>query len=155
MQIVIFPNKLCDWNNETIILILNVEIDSIFKIINYSLVFTFFFNVNIFFQAERESSGSGTERNSKIPIIHEYKQRSAGRTAIAPDAPIKQQAWIQEVNSSYIVNLFPYYYNCWNYFWVNSSNQVTFFTDGQHGLQFIYSRCCAIDCKKEVARNEI
>ncbi|XP_050447322.1 uncharacterized protein LOC126849485 isoform X2 [Cataglyphis hispanica] len=47
------------------------------------------------FPIERELVLSSGDKNSKIPILHEYKQRTAGR-AIAPDAPIKQQAWVQE-----------------------------------------------------------
>lgn len=43
---------------------------------------------------------SSGDKNSKIPILHEYKQRTAGRVAIAPDAPIKQQAWVQEVSGN-------------------------------------------------------
>lgn len=53
-----------------------------------------FFNLQI----EREVVLSSGDKNSKIPILHEYKQRTAGRVAIAPDAPIKQQAWVQEVS---------------------------------------------------------
>lgn len=49
-------------------------------------------------QIERELILSSADKNSKIPILHEYKQRTAGRVAIAPDAPIKQQAWVQEVS---------------------------------------------------------
>ncbi|XP_033325292.2 uncharacterized protein LOC117219874 isoform X1 [Megalopta genalis] len=48
------------------------------------------------FPIEREVVLSSTDKNSKIPILHEYKQKTAGRVAIAPDAPIKQQAWVQE-----------------------------------------------------------
>ncbi|XP_072763395.1 uncharacterized protein [Anoplolepis gracilipes] len=48
------------------------------------------------FPIERELVLSSGDKNSKIPILHEYKQRTAGRVAIAPDAPIKQQAWVQE-----------------------------------------------------------
>ncbi|XP_015438780.1 PREDICTED: uncharacterized protein LOC107193789 [Dufourea novaeangliae] len=48
------------------------------------------------FPIEREVVLSSGDKNSKIPILHEYKQRTAGRVAIAPDAPIKQQAWVQE-----------------------------------------------------------
>ncbi|XP_012284524.1 uncharacterized protein LOC105701941 [Orussus abietinus] len=48
------------------------------------------------FPIEREVVLSSADKNSKIPILHEYKQRSAGRVAIAPDAPVKQQAWVQE-----------------------------------------------------------
>ncbi|XP_076755121.1 uncharacterized protein LOC143425921 isoform X2 [Xylocopa sonorina] len=48
------------------------------------------------FPIEREVVLSSGDKNSKIPILHEYKQRSVGRVAIAPDAPIKQQAWVQE-----------------------------------------------------------
>ncbi|KAG7198061.1 hypothetical protein KM043_018229 [Ampulex compressa] len=48
------------------------------------------------FPIEREVVLSSGDKNSKIPILHEYKQRAAGRVAIAPDAPIKQQAWVQE-----------------------------------------------------------
>ena len=54
-------------------------------------------------QIEREVVLSSTDKNSKIPILHEYKQRSAGRVAIAPDAPIKQQAWVQEVRNIYFL----------------------------------------------------
>ncbi|XP_051176444.1 putative mediator of RNA polymerase II transcription subunit 26 isoform X2 [Leptopilina boulardi] len=50
------------------------------------------------FPIEREVVLSSGDKNSKIPILHEYKQRSAGRAAIAPDAPISQQAWVQEGN---------------------------------------------------------
>ncbi|XP_076240975.1 uncharacterized protein LOC143183336 [Calliopsis andreniformis] len=48
------------------------------------------------FPIEREFVLSSGDKNSKIPILHEYKQRTVGRVAIAPDAPIKQQAWVQE-----------------------------------------------------------
>ncbi|XP_026675545.1 uncharacterized protein LOC113465242, partial [Ceratina calcarata] len=48
------------------------------------------------FPIEREVVLSSGDKNSKIPILHEYKQRTVGRVAIAPDAPIKQQAWVQE-----------------------------------------------------------
>ncbi|XP_061940151.1 uncharacterized protein LOC108004049 isoform X5 [Apis cerana] len=48
------------------------------------------------FPIEREVVLPSGDKNSKIPILHEYKQRTAGRVAIAPDAPIKQQAWVQE-----------------------------------------------------------
>ncbi|KAL0123568.1 hypothetical protein PUN28_005824 [Cardiocondyla obscurior] len=48
------------------------------------------------FPIERELILSSGDKNSKIPILHEYKQRAAGRVAIAPDAPVKQQAWVQE-----------------------------------------------------------
>nr|XP_031836114.1 uncharacterized protein LOC116428531 [Nomia melanderi] len=48
------------------------------------------------FPIEREVVLSSGDKNSKIPILHEYKQKTAGRVAIAPDAPIKQQAWVQE-----------------------------------------------------------
>ncbi|XP_071640740.1 uncharacterized protein [Temnothorax longispinosus] len=48
------------------------------------------------FPIERELILSSGDKNSKIPILHEYKQRTSGRVAIAPDAPIKQQAWVQE-----------------------------------------------------------
>ncbi|XP_076397525.1 uncharacterized protein LOC100877788 isoform X5 [Megachile rotundata] len=50
------------------------------------------------FPIEREVVLSSGDKNSKIPILHEYKQRTAGRIAIAPDAPVKQQAWVQEGN---------------------------------------------------------
>ncbi|KAK0082077.1 hypothetical protein PV325_011120 [Microctonus aethiopoides] len=51
------------------------------------------------FPIEREVILTSTDKNTKIPILHEYnKQRSAGRVAIAPDAPVKQQAWVQEAN---------------------------------------------------------
>ncbi|XP_015587077.1 uncharacterized protein LOC107263917 isoform X3 [Cephus cinctus] len=50
------------------------------------------------FPIEREVVLSSSDKNSKIPILHEYKQRTSGRVAIAPDAPVKQQAWVQEGN---------------------------------------------------------
>ncbi|XP_034943373.1 myb-like protein P isoform X2 [Chelonus insularis] len=50
------------------------------------------------FPIEREVVLTSIDKNNKIPILNEYKQRAAGRVAIAPDAPIKQQAWIQEAN---------------------------------------------------------
>lgn len=55
-------------------------------------------------QIERELILSSADKNSKIPILHEYKQRTAGRVAIAPDAPIKQQAWVQEVSPIFLDN---------------------------------------------------
>ena len=51
-------------------------------------------------QIEREVVLSSGDKNSKIPILQEYKQRGAGRVAIAPDAPIKHQAWVQEVRQN-------------------------------------------------------
>ncbi|XP_046432649.1 uncharacterized protein LOC124185689 isoform X1 [Neodiprion fabricii] len=48
------------------------------------------------FPIEREVILSSGDKNSKIPILHEYKKRPTGRVAIAPDAPVKQQAWTQE-----------------------------------------------------------
>ncbi|XP_063992927.1 uncharacterized protein LOC135170802 isoform X1 [Diachasmimorpha longicaudata] len=49
------------------------------------------------FPIEREVVISSADKNTKIPILHEYK-RTTGRVAIAPDAPVKQQAWVQEGN---------------------------------------------------------
>uniref|UniRef100_A0A0C9QMX8 SAM domain-containing protein n=2 Tax=Fopius arisanus TaxID=64838 RepID=A0A0C9QMX8_9HYME len=51
------------------------------------------------FPIEREVVISSTDKNTKIPILHEYK-RTTGRVAIAPDAPVKQQAWVQEGNQA-------------------------------------------------------
>ncbi|KAG5893904.1 hypothetical protein JTB14_014513 [Gonioctena quinquepunctata] len=46
------------------------------------------------FPIEREVILSSTDKNSKIPILHDYKKRSKG--AVAPDAPPKQMAaWTQ------------------------------------------------------------
>ncbi|XP_074038088.1 uncharacterized protein isoform X2 [Leptinotarsa decemlineata] len=46
------------------------------------------------FPIEREVILSSTDKNSKIPILHEYKKRNKG--AVAPDAPPKQMAaWTQ------------------------------------------------------------
>ncbi|XP_075233395.1 uncharacterized protein LOC142331397 isoform X2 [Lycorma delicatula] len=48
------------------------------------------------FPIEREVILSSTDKNSKIPILNEYRKRS--KTAIAPDAPNKQIAWTEEKN---------------------------------------------------------
>ncbi|CAH0560025.1 unnamed protein product [Brassicogethes aeneus] len=46
------------------------------------------------FPIEREVILSSTDKNSKIPILHDYKKRT--KAAIAPDAPPKQMAaWTQ------------------------------------------------------------
>ncbi|CAG9864383.1 unnamed protein product [Phyllotreta striolata] len=46
------------------------------------------------FPIEREVILSSTDKNSKIPILHEYKKRS--KVAVAPDVPPKQvAAWTQ------------------------------------------------------------
>ncbi|XP_028155433.1 uncharacterized protein LOC114349276 isoform X2 [Diabrotica virgifera virgifera] len=46
------------------------------------------------FPIEREVILSSTDKNSKIPILHDYKKRS--KTAVAPDVPPKQMAaWTQ------------------------------------------------------------
>ncbi|XP_056648419.1 uncharacterized protein LOC130452915 isoform X1 [Diorhabda sublineata] len=46
------------------------------------------------FPIEREVILSSTEKNSKIPILHDYKKRS--KVAVAPDVPPKQMAaWTQ------------------------------------------------------------
>lgn len=45
-------------------------------------------------QIEREVILSSTDKNNKIPILHDYMKRSKG--AIAPDVPPKQMAaWTQ------------------------------------------------------------
>lgn len=50
------------------------------------------------FQIEREVILSSTDKNNKIPILHDYMKRSKG--AIAPDIPPKQMAaWTQGQNS--------------------------------------------------------
>lgn len=50
--------------------------------------------VYIKFQIEREVILSSGDKNSKIPILNEYKKRS--KVAIAPDVPPKQMAaWTQ------------------------------------------------------------
>lgn len=63
-------------------------------------------------QIEREFVLSSGDKNSKIPILHEYKQRTVGRVAIAPDAPIKQQAWVQEVSLIH-ETIFLTHYDCY------------------------------------------
>ncbi|XP_057332353.1 transcription factor mef2A isoform X1 [Microplitis mediator] len=50
------------------------------------------------FPIEREVVLSSVDKNTKIPILHEYNKRSGLSRAIAPDAPVKQQAWVQEGN---------------------------------------------------------
>jgi hypothetical protein len=50
-------------------------------------------------QIEREVILSSADKNSKIPILHEYKKqrpKSASATAIAPDGPNKQFAWTED-----------------------------------------------------------
>lgn len=42
---------------------------------------------------------SSADKNSKIPILHEYKKqrpKSASATAIAPEGPNKQLAWTED-----------------------------------------------------------
>ncbi|CAH1174204.1 unnamed protein product [Phaedon cochleariae] len=52
------------------------------------------------FPIEREVILSSTDKNSKIPILHEYKKRSKG--AVAPDVPPKQMAaWTQSQMQSH------------------------------------------------------
>jgi hypothetical protein len=50
-------------------------------------------------QIEREVILSSADKNSKIPILHEYKKqrpKSASATAIAPEGPNKQFAWTED-----------------------------------------------------------
>jgi hypothetical protein len=47
-------------------------------------------------QIEREVILSSADKNSKIPILHEYKKqrpKTASVTAIAPEGPNKRLAW--------------------------------------------------------------
>lgn len=44
----------------------------------------------ISFQIEREVILSSTDKNSKIPILHDYKKRT--KAVVAPDIPPKQMA---------------------------------------------------------------
>ncbi|KDR10617.1 hypothetical protein L798_15145 [Zootermopsis nevadensis] len=51
------------------------------------------------FPIEREVILSSADKNSKIPILHEYKKqrpKSASATAIAPEGPNKQLAWTED-----------------------------------------------------------
>ncbi|XP_063217621.1 hornerin-like [Bacillus rossius redtenbacheri] len=49
------------------------------------------------FPIEREVILSSADKNSKIPILHEYKKRPKSTlTAIAPDGPAKQIAWTED-----------------------------------------------------------
>ncbi|XP_068085699.1 hornerin [Anabrus simplex] len=49
------------------------------------------------FPIEREVILTSTDKNSKIPILHEYKKRPKSVAAIAPDGPNKQlQAWSED-----------------------------------------------------------
>ena len=50
-------------------------------------------------QIEREVILSGADKDSKIPILHEYKKRPKSATAIAPDAPSRSVAWIEDRKS--------------------------------------------------------
>lgn len=50
-------------------------------------------------QIEREVILSSADKNSKIPILHEYKKqrpKSASAAAIAPEGPNKQLAWTED-----------------------------------------------------------
>ncbi|KAJ1522527.1 hypothetical protein ONE63_001714 [Megalurothrips usitatus] len=47
-------------------------------------------------QIEREVILSGSDKDSKIPILHEYKKRPKSATAIAPDAPSRSLAWTED-----------------------------------------------------------
>ncbi|RZF46347.1 hypothetical protein LSTR_LSTR017595 [Laodelphax striatellus] len=48
------------------------------------------------FPIEREVILSSGDKNSKIPILNEYRKRS--KAVIAPDAPNKQLAWTEDKN---------------------------------------------------------
>lgn len=51
-------------------------------------------NIIILFQIEREVILSSADKNSKIPILHDYMKKTKG--TIAPDVPPKQMAaWTQ------------------------------------------------------------
>lgn len=47
-------------------------------------------------QIEREVILSGSDKDSKIPILHEYKKRPKSAAAIAPDAPSRSLAWTED-----------------------------------------------------------
>jgi hypothetical protein len=50
-------------------------------------------------QIEREVILSSADKNSKIPILHEYKKqrpKTVSVTAIAPEGPNKQLAWTDD-----------------------------------------------------------
>nr|CAD7405023.1 unnamed protein product [Timema cristinae] len=52
------------------------------------------------FPIEREVILNISDKNSKIPILHEYKKRpKSALTAIAPDGPAKQIAWTEDNKS--------------------------------------------------------
>jgi hypothetical protein len=58
----------------------------------------FIYVVTLLMQIEREVILSSADKNSKIPILHEYKKqrpKSASATAIAPEGPNKQLAWVE------------------------------------------------------------
>ncbi|CAG2064106.1 unnamed protein product, partial [Timema podura] len=58
------------------------------------------------FPIEREVILNISDKNSKIPILHEYKKRpKSALTAIAPDGPAKQIAWTEDNKSEVFVAL--------------------------------------------------
>ena len=60
-------------------------------------------NLNLSFQIEREVILSSTDKNSKIPILHDYMKKT--KSSIAPDVPPKQMsAWSQGSQQSQILN---------------------------------------------------
>jgi hypothetical protein len=62
-------------------------------------VFMFVCIVVLLMQIEREVILSSADKNSKIPILHEYKKqrpKSASAAAIAPEGPNKQLAWTED-----------------------------------------------------------
>ncbi|KAI4463465.1 hypothetical protein MML48_4g00015626 [Holotrichia oblita] len=67
-------------------------------------MFIFILNLFIFyFQIEREVILSSADKNSKIPILHDYMKKTKG--TIAPDVPPKQMAaWTQGSQQSQILS---------------------------------------------------
>ena len=55
-------------------------------------------HLNCLFQIEREVILSSADKNSKIPILHEYKKQRP--KSIAPEGPNKQVAWTEEKKST-------------------------------------------------------
>jgi hypothetical protein len=63
------------------------------------VVFLLIWIVVLLMQIEREVILSSADKNSKIPILQEYKKqrpKSASAAAIAPEGPNKQLAWTED-----------------------------------------------------------
>ncbi|KAJ4425760.1 hypothetical protein ANN_27383, partial [Periplaneta americana] len=67
---------------------------------------------SVFLQIEREVILSSADKNSKIPILHEYKKQRpkpvASAAAIAPEGPSKQVAWTEDKKPMSHVHRAPY-----------------------------------------------